>query len=483
MVPFAEYAPDRIRFDPAVSDTISNVIPAQGGYRPFPSLAVYSDPLPGACRGGIMVRRTTGTYAVFAATASRIYRLDGDTWTDVSGPGAPYSLADGDTWSATQYGDLVIFANVNNVPQSYDIGVGSTFANLGGSPPSARYVGVSGDYLLLLSTAADPNRLYRSGVNNPNWWTPKARQADFQDLPDGGWITGMAGNDRGAIIFSQSTIRVLTDQPGSALLFTLAKTEASRGVAAPYSIVQVGALVFFLAEDGFYMSTAGEAKPIGAERVDRTFLNELLDISQIGAVQGASDPINKIVCWLYPNLSGGKSIIGYQWQLDKWFHASTAATFLLPATTAGYTMEQLESLLGYTNLDTLPASLDSRLWQGGRPSFAAFNATNQLAFYTGSNMEATLETADMALAGEGMRSFVRGFRPLIDSDGAYGTVARAETYGQNRTWGSEAAQTVTGMIPCRSSGRLHRFRVRVPSGTVWKEVTGLEVDAQAEGRR
>jgi hypothetical protein len=430
------------------------------------------------CRGALLARGLDASFHLFAASATEIYKLSGTGWTTVTRAAGSYTgPPTGENWSTEQFGDEVHFVNANDAPQVYTLASSSVFAALGGSPPQSRYVNVSGDYLFLLSTTTNPNRLYRSGVNNSAFWTPKQRGSDFQDIPsDGGKIIGMSGVQGAAVVFAQKSIHLYQDQPGSALLFTLKEDEPERSAIAPQSIVSVGGMVFYLAEDGFYKKTiGGPSVPIGAERVDRTFLNTKLDPTYIEDVQGIADPVNKIVAWLYTSVDGTKQIIAYNWQVDRWAPIEdTGATFLIRAATAGYTLGELVTVLGFTTLADVPYPMGSRQLLGGRPTFAAFNADAKLAFFNGGAMEAVLETGELLLA-DGDRGAMDGFQILGDVSGSYGLVGRTETIGGTLSWTSETAQNSAGYFPIQASGRGLKVRTRIPAETDWHHASGAMV--------
>lgn len=501
IIPFGPWEPDRSRL--VASDGTTNALPHADGWGPMPGGDVYSAALPGVCRGAFLARNSDGTFTVFAATATAIYRTTGTTWTDVTRTvGGAYNLASGDSWSMTQFGQTVLFVNVNDAPQAYTLGSSTAFANLAGSPPQCRYVGVSGDYVLLLSTAAAPNRLHRSGVNDATWWTYKKRGSDYQDLPDGGWITGMVGFERGAVIFSKTCVRQFDDLPGSALLFTLTKTEPALGVVAPDSIVQVGSRIFFRAEDGFYRYVPGDSQNLSVKRCEKWFLNEI-DLDDIDQVQGAADPVRQIVWWAFSTdetLSYFNRLIGYNWALDRWFWASGATIeieWLLSVASPGYTLEELDTVLGYTSIETIPYSLDSRIWKGGRPTLGAFDNAHKLIFFEGANRLATLETPEVALGGDGRRVALTGFRPIGDFSPSTipvgGQVGVAESFSDTPTYTAKQHQNSTGMIPTRTSSRTARFRISTwyeqgitSTTSLWSSASGIEIPPECirqAGRR
>lgn len=488
MIPLPNYEPDRADFAPDASNAFTNCMPVRDGWGPLGQFNAYSQALPAACKGAIRVRKTNGTTDLYAGTALNLFVLNGTdaSWTDRTRlTGGDYSVPSGDYWSFTQFQNLLIAVNGNNAPQVIDVDTGTNFADLGGSPDNARYAAVVGYQLGLFSHNADAQRLSLSGYGDTTFWTRFRNGSGRQILAEGGWIQGAVGDQSGAFIFQQDRIQRLTLTPGQAASFRVDEFENARGVVAPGSIVNVGGQIFYKSEDGLY-ALGQPSRPVGFERIDR-FIRESQALDFVSYAQGAADPINKRVAWRmwFDSTSEDSSdqLIWYDYGLDRFARSVIELEYVFPAATQGHSLEGLGSAgLGYT-METLPYSLDSRVWKGGRPTLGAFNSEHKLGFFEGTNYAATLETADMALAGEHRRAFVQGFRPVCDADGLSGQVAYKDTIGGTRTWNTQASQDVTGLIPARVSGRQHRFRLDIPAGTLWEHAIGLEPLVRKEGRR
>ena len=197
-------------------------------------------------------------------------------------------------------------------------------------------------------------------------------------------------------------------------------------------------------------------------------------------MQGVADPYNKIVWWRYQTVNGDYRLIGYHWQLGRWCYSTLNVNFLLSLLTPGVTWDGLDNL--YATIDDVTPAFDSRLFRGGRPSFAGFNSDNKLGYFTGANLEATVETAVVQQA-QGRRAFVNGFRVMTDAPTLTGAVARGDFYGDPLVWNAAASRNATGLIPARADGRQHRFRITIPAGTNWSILHGVEPQVQASGKR
>ncbi len=152
MLPFIDYKPDLSPYQGAASQLIQNVVPRGDGYGPFQDFTAFTTALPATCRGFFYARKTDGSIAVFAGTAIKLYQLNNTnfTWTDVSKAGGSYSaLPSSDHWQFAQFGNFVIAVQANTVPQVFDLTSSSAFADLGGSPPQARYIAVVGRFVVL----------------------------------------------------------------------------------------------------------------------------------------------------------------------------------------------------------------------------------------------------------------------------------------------------------------------------------------------
>lgn len=474
MQPFPPWEPDR---NPLVSGgNVSGVLPIRDGWGPWAKCEPFSEALPSECRGAFMATSLAGVIHVFAGTADAIYSLQSDgSWTDVSIAGG-YHLPAGESWSFRQFGDTVPAANIGDPVQSFTLASSTDFANLAGSPPQVRYVGLQGDYLLLLGTAANPHRVHRSGVNDATFWTYGQRGSDYQDLPDGGWITGSIGHQGGALIFQERNIRSLIDQPGSSLLFTIELLQRGHGCIAPHSIIPVENTTFYWSEEGPHKFDGAVVTDLGQERVSETIKADM-DIDYLEQVQGWADPARSIVMWRYKSLSGPWKELGYSYALDRFFPGSNDLRWLLTAATAGYTMDQLYSVLGYALTDDIPFSLDSRVWAGGRPSLAGFDSDNCLCFFGGPFQEAFVETKDFPL-GEGKRFYISGSRPIGNVNSVTGQVGVKETFGDGLTWKTANGQNRTGMVPHRASGRVARLRYTIPEGTPWSNILAAEIPSE-----
>lgn len=487
LLSFANYAPDRSPFDPSVTDTLENVLPIQGGYGPFPSFTALSQPLPERPQGSYLAYVNNGNYLLFAGTATKLFRFDGSTlgWVDVSN--GTYSTPDTERWSMAQYGSWLLATNGVDPVQYIDLDTPTSFANLSPDAPRSKFVGTMGDFVMLAHLSTNQRMVQWSGLNQPQFWTPRQRSSDFQAFPDGGEIMGFAGGVNGCIIFHAESVRRGNLALETPMVMTFQQTLTNHGCMAPKSVVPTGSGIYYLSDDGFYRYNEPAPAGIGLERVDNTFIADI-SRQEIYNVWGSEDPNRKIVYWAYRSIANTTAnsfdkVLLYHYGVDRWslLKPNRIMTGLVEASTPGFTLDSLATL--GIPLDQLPYSLDSRAWSGGTPTIAAFDTDFRLGFFSGDPLQAVLQTGDVQLTTGG-RSFVNGFTPLCDASSVSGRVAVKDRAGGAQSWGNPAdVHPKTGMIPARSSGRFHRFETTIPTGQQWTAVHGIEPAAVSEGQQ
>ncbi len=487
MISFANYAPDRSPFDPEVTDSLENVLPIQGGYGPFPSFRPLSQPLPERPQGSYLGYVNNGNYVLIAGTATKLMRFDGPTlgWIDVSKAGG-YLTPASEKWSFAQYGSWLIATNGVDPVQYLDLNLPTQFADLSPDAPRARMVGTMGDFIMLAHLNTNQRMVQWSGLNQPQFWTPRQRSSDFQAFPDGGEIMGFAGGVSGCLIFHAESVREGNLALETSMVMTFKQTLTNHGCMAPKSVVATGAGIFYLSDDGFYKYGVPPVG-IGVERIDNTFIDDI-SRQEIYNVYGSEDPNRKIIYWAYRSIANNVAhsydkVLLYHYGIDRWslLKPNRIMTGLIDAATPGFTLDSLNTL--GLRLDELPYSLDSRAWSGGTPSIAAFDEQFRLGFFGGEPLRAVLQTGDVELTS-GSRTIVTGFRPLCDSPQISGRTGVRDRAGGTRNWKNPAnVSAKTGLIPARASGRFHRFEVTIPADQQWSAIHGVEPEGQPEGQQ
>ena len=299
MIPFAEWRPDMPALGQWAREAL-NVVPAEESYRPLNELSGVSSALASRAQGAAWFRGTAGATKMFAGDASKLYLLSGSTWNDVSRTsGGPYAPGGDNLWRFTQFGTLAIAVNGVDAPQKFDLGVGTNWTALGGSPPVGTFITTVRDFVVMGKIGSAPQRVQWSGFNNAETWgTSLSTQADLQDLPDGGNVTGLVGGEVG-LIFQETSVRRMTYE-GPPVIFRIDKIANDIGASVPGSVAGLLDMAFFLHKSGFYMVRAGQAiTPIGRGKVDRTFWAEFDEANHFRS-SSAIDPVRGLYIFAYP---------------------------------------------------------------------------------------------------------------------------------------------------------------------------------------
>jgi len=388
-------------------------------------------------------------------------------------------------WQFAQTGNLVFATHANALLQVYDLNTSSTFTNALGSPPQAAYISVVGRFLVLSGLLSQPYRIQWSGLNSFNAsasWTSGTNSSDFQDFPDGGIVRGVAGGEAG-IIFQDQAIRRMSYVPGSPIIFQIDRITQDKGLFAPYSIIRAGEIIFFYAGQGLHkIQPGGVPEQIGREKVDRTFLADL-DKGNLQLFMGAADPRTTRVYWAYKSVSGTvgtyDKLLGYDYLLERFFQVTATGEYLLGISQTGLTLENLDSIS--SSLDALTLSLDSYA-TAVQPQIAQFNSSHVLGFFSGGNLEGTIESAEQG--DDEIRVTVKGFRPITDSATVYGSITYRDTQvGTTSTQGTEVLMSSrTGRVDMTRDTRYVRFKVRIPAGTTWTFIAGVVPDVKGGAR-
>lgn len=477
MLKFGSWLPDLPELQNPGALLAKNVIPRADSYGPLTSISAYSDALTARCQGAVAVRDLSNNVNLFAGDATKLYRMaSGTTWSDVSG--STFATGADEQWRFTQYGNRVIATNYANNLQSYVIGTSSVFSQL--VAIKARYISTVKEFVVVGNTndgtdGDQSQRVRWCAIDNPTDWTVSATtQADFQDLREGGEVmgivSGVAGSD--AIILQREGVQKM-NYIGSPVVFSFNRVEGAVGCISGGSVCRIGSRVFYLGEDGFYMTDGVSSVPIGSNKVNKWFLTDL-NQSYTSRISSMADPINQLVIWAYQaavdNVAYNTRVIIYNWVADKWSYGELSTQYIFPAYTLGQTIDDF----GSTSIDDIPFSLDSGVYQGGRIRLGAFDTTNKLGFLSGSALEATIDTTEAEIVPS-RRTLLKQIWPMIDGGTITASVGHRSRQVDSVTWSSATSQNAKGFCPARVDNRYHRVRVTIAAGGTWTHAQGIDL--------
>lgn len=401
-----------------------------------------------------------------------------------------YNTSSQNYWEFAKYGELLIGTNYNDPVQAVSLGA-AYFSNLAGAPPKARHIGVVSNFVVLGDTnnngSADASRVYWCALNTPTSWTPSAAtQADTRGLKGmGGYIMHISSGDVG-YIFQQHSIWVM-NYVGPPSIFSIQEVDPGKGALTAKGQARIGRFCFYIGQDGFNVFDGVSSRPIGANKVNVTFFNDL-DQSYLDRVSAAIDPKNNLVIWAYPgvgNIGGSPNkLLVYSWVLDKWSQVEVDAEFIYNSYAQGYTLDSLDSIS--SSIDSLTFSLDSQNYMGGAVKFSAFDNNHKLNTVDGSAMNAVVVTNEFQFNEQG-RSVVTRVEPIVNnqtvsvSSSCTLRIGYRDNQRENLTWTPAINTSSLGRFQTRKDARYHRFELTV-SGE-FDNIVGLDVTSKPTGKR
>ena len=486
-VPFGEWLPDLPdHLNPGATQA-KNVYPAVNSYRPWKSIQASSgNSLDARSQGATAVKDDSGNVFIFAGDATKLYKLTGNSFVDESG-GTTFSTASNSYWDFVKFGETVIAFNGSNAPQAWTMGTSSDFAALSGSPPTFRHSAVVGNFVVTGFQPTAQNKVQWSSFNSATSWTTGVNQADSETLPEGGVITGVTGGQYG-LIFQENRITRM-DFRGGNVIFSFRRIEDNRGAVQGKNVIKVGNLVYFLSEDGFFVTNGTTSKPIGNGKVDRFFQSDLKrDLRE--RVRAAVDLDNKLVCWSYPSRTGlnastqNDKILVYHYETGRWSVVEIEHEVMYQNLSEGKTLEQLDDFpsSGTNNIDSITVSFDDAGFSGGLPNFGVFNTSHALGQFNGNNLACELGTGETEIFPQ-RRSLLTHVRPIIDTSSVTGSVSFRNRVSDTSSTTGQNSMHATGTIPFHKSARYFKFNLQVPASSTWSDAQGIDVEAIREGYR
>jgi hypothetical protein len=238
------------------------------------------------------------------------------------------------------------------------------------------------------------------------------------------------------------------DYVGDSLVFQFSEVSNNIGCVSPHSVLQVGQMGFWYSDSGFIMWDGARLKPIGQERIDRTFA-ENYDIQDWPHMSTAVDMKNNVVMWSLQN-----QIFAYNWVLDRWSVIDIAAPIIF----SGYT-------------------------PSANPAFYVFDSSYNLGSLIGDPMEAEIGLGELELA-PGRDARLTSIRPITDatSDIVISVKSR-QRLGDDAAENLYSELTDGGDMPVRERGRYVQMSQIIESGANWTYAQGLDLAVTTGARR
>ena len=443
---FGSWSPDLPDLNNPGSTVANGVYPTNSGFKPFKGPTAITNALSNQSLGAFTFRRTDGVIETFVGDSTKLYRLGGTTFNDVSRAAGYNSEGQSIRWRFAIFGNIVIATNNLDAVQQFNVTTDSIFSDNAGAPIHS-FPFVVRNFLV----TADVNdgtqfQLKWSADNDSSKFTADCG-GGAQEFPEGGPVVGGTGGETG-IVFQESALSRMVFVGGD-LRFTFDKLEGASGCIAAGSIVFHKGLTYYLAEDGFQIFDGAQSRNISSSpggrdtkhfAISDTFFDNL-DRANIDRMQGALDLSNDSIVWAYPtsSASAGENdkLIIFHIPSGDWSEADVVTQTILED-------EISPNLLG-NDAGPVVAWTTNRFYLGG-PIFNDGVAISTLNISVGESVSSAIDIKTAGGASQGQ---------LII------------TYLNAVSGGSTVLQTtVSGTVGSTAFERIEINGTTVPSGTI-----------------
>jgi hypothetical protein len=315
----------------------------------------------------------------------------------------------------------------------------------------------SGDVVSAKYTQVAPYRVWWSGIGDPTSYpTPftdaaLAAESSYEDLnPDSGQVMFIAGYPLYALIFQRFGI-TRANYIGGNDVFDFAPYEFTHGVVAHGAAVQVNNTVFFLADDGFFVTDGANVYPVGTDIENSKGIDNWLwanlNMNALEAIRAGYDATKRCVFFAIPTGTNTlpDTLLSYNPLAKKWTRSLVACETIWSADNGTDAFPPTRQLLGIIDLAHTPNTL------------------------SGAPLTGYLESADLYFV-DGVRRLTVGVRPNVSaSDDPLCTVGVRDSLQNSVSYGtSTTPDGFTGIADALSSGLYTRVRIQSDSATALK---------------
>lgn len=464
--PLGPFHPDKLP-GPGILTRCVNAIPAEDGYRPVGGFLPISDALPAAFRGGASVKGNDGAAFLLAGTETTLSKLAAGSWTSLLS-----GLTVSGRWKFTAFGD---FAVAVNGADTYEVDLVASSASAISGAPSFIDVCVVGDHVVGAQPDGNILRVRWSAFNDHTGWTVGTNQSGEWTALEGGEVMGVAGGEYGVILQRHRLTRM--DLTGDASApFAFNPFGHNFGCASKASIIPLDDTVFYLSDRGFAVAESGQnVRPIGNEQFSRSF-RDALGEDDFERIWASVDPKNTCVVWGIPGNVG--QAWRYDWSLDR----ATVLEFPFEGIFEGFENSQtLEEVAAtYTNIDTMPLSLDDPRFNGGAPRLY-FVQDGKVGTLAGANLVANFVSGNVRAGQNNYRMWA--VWPETDAiSGVTVKVTEKQRLGDGGNVRTGSNMQASGRIPLRANGKQFVFDITV-DGPDWTYFNAVELEGGPGGKR
>lgn len=246
----------------------------------------------------------TGTSRLVVGTTTGFFVTQGGSWTNITG--TPLSGATDDQIVFTVFmlgsSTRLVAVNDKDPPQVYT--GGSSFANLGGSPPIAKSVASAFQRVILgnITVAGQrrPSELRISAFQDPETW-PVLNVVNLPDTADS--IVAVKSLSDQAFVVYKTRSQWVGVGAGEIFPFIFELRSQQPGPVSPNSVVQAEDKHYYIGLDGDVYQFDG-VRTVSIGGVVKRTIQASLDFSLAGRTHGFYDRINREIWWFWRPVSG-----------------------------------------------------------------------------------------------------------------------------------------------------------------------------------
>lgn len=479
MFPLKSFAPDANYLTPNIVLDLDGGYPSEnGGIASLPAPSDMSEALASACLGCFSFRDLSANFRTIAGTATKLYELAVDTtWTDVSIV-TGYSTTN--RWRYVAWGNWIIATCYDNAIQVQKT-QGGTFANLGGSPPQAKYITSAQNFVITAHIYGYTNRVRWCAQGNAEDWTPstttQAGHIDLSDTP--GDITGLAKLGEYIVVFKESAI-YLGEYIGPPVIWSFRRIGSFFGTLANDAVVETEKGVYYISNDDFFMFDGNYPQRIGAG-VRKWFL-ERLDRTYAAFMFGGYDGLRKLIFWFFPTNddSTGACVdcLIYDVQSNRWGRKQISAEVALVQWTPSVTYDTIATFFATYDAITSPVTYDDPFWSETSFAFAYIGTDHKLKRLAGTSTSSSMTTHYQGNPVAQMEIYQVWPYFTVEPDTCVIYPVKKTTLGASVSTGTGSTVS-NGKADMISSSRYHAMHLAITGNY---EITGLEVDGQEISR-
>jgi hypothetical protein len=478
MTPIAGFSPDADPTTPGVLTDCTNIVPHPSGFKGAPSaVSVGANALAAECRGAVVATKLDGSRRIFAGTQTKLYELNGTSWTDRSAGGGSYTGSSESRWSFCQFGDTTIATNLADAMQSSSSGA---FAAIAGAPKAKVVVSASNNFVLAFNTNEGTY-----GQSQDRWWcSAQGNQADWTPAVSTSSNTGRLVAVEGAIqaaltlgdyvvAYKQRAIFVGIYVGAPVVWQWNLIPGGEAGAVGQEAVCDIGGAHFIVGNDNFWLFDGTRPIPLGTG-INRQWFLDNSNPNYRYRTKATFDKQNNLVRVNYPSLSSTgtcDACLVFHVGTKRWGKNDVTIEAPLNYIAPGVTIDGLNNYAA--TIDTLPnIPFDSQYWLSGGQTPAFFNGSHTLVSMNGVSDSSSITTGD--LGDDNIVSALDRFRVRFLLSPTTATATGFYKMNEGDTLIAGPSNSINdGKFDLRQSGRFHRVRL---------DFTGDHSETEFEGQ-